>query len=109
MTEPRTFTDNAAARRYELAVEGGVVVATYNLVDGGVMITETLTPVGLEGKGHASALAGYVLADIEARGLKILPVCPFFADWLKRHPEHAGTVHPTYRQILGLQAPSASD
>jgi uncharacterized protein len=102
MTEQGAFTDNTEAKRYELAVDGGIIVATYNLVDGGVMITETLTPVGLEGKGYASALARHVLADIEARGLQILPVCPFFADWLKRHREHAGTVHPTYRQILGL-------
>lgn len=101
MTGQGAFTDNTEAKRYELAVDGGIIVATYNLVDG-VMITETITPVPLEGKGHASALARHVLADIEARGLKILPVCPFFAGWLKRHPEHAETVHPTYRQIIGI-------
>lgn len=102
MTQDADFRNNIEARRYELAVEGGVIVATYNLVEGGVMITETVTPVGLEGKGHASALARHVLADIERRDLKILPVCPFFAGWLKKHPEHAETVHPTYRQIIGL-------
>lgn len=96
------FTDNAEARRFELAVDGGIVHAEYNLVEGGVMITETITPIGLEGRGHAGALARHVLADIEARGLKILPVCPFFAGWLKKHPEHAETVHPTYRQIIGV-------
>ena len=95
MTDSQSFRDNNEAKRYELAVDGGTIVATYNLVDGGVMITETITPIPLEGKGHASALARLVLADIEARGLKILPVCPFFAGWLKRHPEHAETVHPT--------------
>ena len=102
MTDSQSFRDNNEAKRYELAVDGGTIVATYNLVDGGVMITETITPIPLEGKGHASALARLVLADIEARGLKILPVCPFFAGWLKRHPEHAETVHPTYRGIIGI-------
>ena len=102
MTDSQSFRDNNEAKRYELAVDGGTIVATYNLVDGGVMITETITPIPLEGKGHASALARLVLADIEARGLKILPVCPFFAGWLKRHPEHAETVHPTYRGIFGI-------
>lgn len=102
MADSVEFRDNTDAKRYELAVEGGTIVATYNLVDGGVMITETITPIPLEGKGHASALARHVLADIEARGLKILPVCPFFAGWLKRHPEHAEAVHPTYRGIIGI-------
>lgn len=102
MSDEGVFTDNTEARRYELAVDGGVIVATYNLVDGGVMITETITPVGLEGRGHAGALARHVLADIQGRGLKILPVCPFFAGWLKKHPEHAETVHPTYRRIIGV-------
>lgn len=101
MSEPQ-FHDNADDRRFELMVDGGIVHAEYNLVQGGVMITETVTPQGLEGKGYASALARHVLADIEARGLKILPVCPFFSGWLKKHPEHAETVHPTYRQIIGL-------
>lgn len=102
MASADAFTDNAEAKRYELAVDGGVIVAAYNLVQGGVMITETITPIGLEGKGYAGALARHVLADIQSRGLKILPVCPFFAGWLKKHPEHAETVHPTYRQIIGI-------
>ena len=101
MPDPQ-FHDNAAGKRFELTVEGGVVYAEYNLVQGGVMLTETITPVGLEGKGHASALARHVLADLKARDLKILPVCPFFAGWLKKHPEHAEQVHPTYRQIIGV-------
>lgn len=102
MTDSSAFTDNASAKRFELTVEGGIVYAEYNLTQGGVMITETITPIGLEGKGHASTLARHVLEDIKARDLKILPVCPFFSGWLKRHPEYAETVHPTYRQIIGI-------
>ena len=33
-----------------------------------------------------------VLGDVRARGLKIEPVCPFVADYLERHPEHADLV-----------------
>ena len=101
MPDPQ-FTDNPEAKRYELAVDQIVGGDDGPAIDGGVMITETITPIPLEGKGHASALARLVLADIEGRGLKILPVCPFFAGWLKRHPEHAETVHPTYRGIIGI-------
>lgn len=94
--------DNADLKRYELAVGKELAVVTYNLSEPNLMITETLVPVALEGQGIASRLAKHVLADAKERGLLILPVCPFFSSYLKKHPEHAEAVHPTYRGILGI-------
>lgn len=94
--------DNAEAKRYELKIGNEVAVVTYNLSEPNLMITETLVPVPLEGQGLASRLAKHVIEDARARGLLILPVCPFFAGYFQKHPEHADVVHPTYRQILGL-------
>ncbi|MGQ2990753.1 MAG: GNAT family N-acetyltransferase [Brevundimonas sp.] len=94
--------DNAELKRYELAVDGETAVVTYNLSPPNLMITETLVPERLEGQGIASRLAKHVLADAKARELLILPVCPFFSAYLKKHPEHAEAVHPTYRGILGI-------
>lgn len=94
--------DEREAKRYALQVEGQTAVVTYNLVEGGLMVTETLVPEVLEGRGIASRLARHVLADVKARGLVILPVCPFFAGYLKKHPEWAEIVHPTYRAMLGI-------
>ncbi len=102
MLDPE-IRDNAEAKRYELPVEGEVAVVTYNLSPPNLMITETLVPEKLEGRGIASRLARHVIEDARARGLLILPVCPFFAAYFQKHPEHADVVHPTYRQILGLQ------
>lgn len=94
--------DNKDLKRYELPVGDQVAVVTYNLSDPNLMITETLVPEALEGKGIASRLAKHVIADAKDRGLLILPVCPFFSAYLQKHPEHAEVVHPTYRGILGL-------
>lgn len=94
--------DNTEAHRYELDVDGGQAVVTYNLSGQNLMITETLVPQALEGRGIASRLAKHVLADARERGLLVLPVCPFFSTYLKKHPEHAEAVHPTYRGILGI-------
>lgn len=94
--------DEPDAKRYALDVDGHTAVVTYNLVQGGLMVTETLVPEALEGRGIASRLARHVLADVKARGLVILPVCPFFAAYLKKHPEWAEIVHPAYRTSLGI-------
>jgi len=94
--------NNAGAHRYELGVAGETAVVIYNLSGQNLMITETLVPPALEGQGVASRMARHVVEDARARGLVILPVCPFFSAWLQKHPEHAGIVHPTYRSILGL-------
>ena len=94
--------DEREAKRYALEVDGQTSVVTYNLIEGGLMVTETLVPEALEGRGIASRLARHVLADVKARGLVILPVCSFFAGYLKKHPEWAEVVHPTYRATLGI-------
>ncbi|MET4682142.1 GNAT family N-acetyltransferase [Brevundimonas faecalis] len=94
--------DNAEAKRYELEVEGQTAVVIYNPVAGGLLITETIVPIPLEGRGLASRMAKHVLADLKDRGLLILPTCPFFAGYLKKHPEYADLVHPGYRAALGL-------
>ncbi|WP_292046003.1 MULTISPECIES: GNAT family N-acetyltransferase [unclassified Brevundimonas] len=94
--------DNADRHQYELPVEGEIAVVTYNLSPPNLMITETLVPQPLEGRGIASRLAKHVIEDARARELLILPVCPFFAAYFQKHPELAEVVHPTYRTILGL-------
>ncbi len=101
MTDPE-IRDNPDRHQYELPIDGELAVVTYNLSPPNLMITETLVPVALEGQGIASRLAKHVLADAKERGLLILPVCPFFSSYLKKHPEHAEAVHPTYRGILGI-------
>ncbi len=94
--------DNTELHRYELPVGNEVAVVVYNLSEPNLMITETLVPKALEGQGIASRLAKHVIADAKARGLVILPVCPFFSAYFQKHPEHAGVVHPRYRDILGI-------
>lgn len=94
--------DDTSAHRYVLEIDGHTAVVMYNAVEGGLLITETLVPEALEGRGIASRLARHVLADIRARGLVVLPTCPFFARYLQKHPEYADIVHPGYRGLLGL-------
>jgi predicted GNAT family acetyltransferase len=37
------------------------------------------------GRGLASGVVGYALADVRAAGKRIIPHCPYVAAWIKRH------------------------
>ena len=52
------------------------------------------------GFGKALIIAG--LAAARARGLKVIPICPFFAAYMKKHPEVQDLLDPAYRKTLGL-------
>jgi predicted GNAT family acetyltransferase len=80
---------NAARNRYEFDVEGGEALAFYRLVDGVMTITHTEVPADLRGRGLGSQMMRAVLQDVRAQGLKVVPRCPFVADYIRRHPEFA--------------------
>lgn len=79
--------DNAAEHRYELTVDGQTAIAAYTDKDGVRVFTHTLVPPELEGHGVGTRLVAGALADVRARGLKIVPQCPFVAAYVERHPE----------------------
>jgi predicted GNAT family acetyltransferase len=86
--------DNAAAGRFELEADGGLAVANYR-VDGNTMVfTHTETPPRLQGRGIASRLIRGALEAARARGLRVLPLCSFVADYIHRHPEFQDLVDP---------------
>lgn len=101
MTDP-DIRNNTDARRYELDLEGQTATVAYNLTGPNLMITETLVPTALEGRGIASRMARHVIDDARRRDLLILPVCTFFGHFFQKHPDQADVVHPDYRKALGL-------
>jgi predicted GNAT family acetyltransferase len=81
------------ARRYELKV-GGVRagVAMFVATPGRTVFTHTIVQPEFEGRGLGSRLARFVLDDTIARGDRIVPKCPFIAEYLSRHPEYEASV-----------------
>lgn len=53
-----------------------------------IIFTHTEVPVALEGKGIGSALAKYVLEYAKEQGLVVMPLCPFIAAYIRKHPEY---------------------
>ncbi|WP_374440377.1 GNAT family N-acetyltransferase [Stella sp.] len=102
--EEPAVRDNAEARRFELAAEGRIAFAEYNRLSSGIVLTHTEVPPELEGRGFASAIFRFVVARLRERGETVMPVCPVFALWLKKHAEAHDVVHPSYRSALGIPA-----
>lgn len=79
-------TNNTSQSRYELEVDGHLAIADYRLEGDKLVITHVETPPELRGKGVAGQVMAGVVADAKARGLTIVPVCPYAITYLKRHP-----------------------
>jgi len=80
---------NLARRRYEFDVEGGEALAFYRLADGVMTFTHTEVPAALRGRGLGSQMMRAVPENVRAQGLRVVPACPFVADFIDRHPEFA--------------------
>ena len=88
-----TVRDNEAAHRYELLVgEERVGELIYRARDGVVTLIHTEIAPQFEGHGLGDQLVAYALDDIRARGLRIVPLCPFVAAYLRRHTEYEDLV-----------------
>jgi predicted GNAT family acetyltransferase len=80
--------DNASLHRYELEVDGFTAFVRYRRTPDAIRFIHTEVPEGLAGKGIGSRLARHVLDAARAEGLHVVPVCPFIAAWMKKHPEY---------------------
>jgi uncharacterized protein len=81
------ITDNKTSSRFEMIVDGKISYIEYILARNKIILTHTEVPAQLEGKGVASAMIKKTLKHIEETGRKLVPLCPFVAAYVKRHPE----------------------
>lgn len=79
--------DNSEDKQYEFHIEGVLAKIEYRRAKNKIYLTHTEVPKQLEGKGIASSLVHSVLEDIEKKGLTLIPMCPFVAAYIKRHPD----------------------
>lgn len=86
--------DNAAARRYELPVGEEVALIAYRLRGDAIDLIHTEVPEAFEGRGIAARLARHALDDARARGLRVIPSCPYIAAYIRRRREYGDLVGP---------------
>ena len=85
--------DKPRELRYEALVDGRLVgLIRYRQEPGLVVLVHSEVDLDREGTGLGSELVRGALADIRARGLRVVPHCPFVIDYVRRHPEEADLV-----------------
>ncbi len=80
--------DNTALSRFELDADGVTAVASYRVTGKVMTVTHTEVPPHARNRGIASRLIEEMLAEIRARGLKIVPLCPFVSAYIHKHPAY---------------------
>lgn len=79
--------NNETSLQYEFNIDGFIAKIEYIRTGNKIYLTHTEVPGELEGQGIASDLVKKVLADIQQKELKVVPLCPFIDKYIKRHPE----------------------
>lgn len=85
--------DEHGEGRYELLVDGRPAgEIEFRTTEGRRVFTHTGIRDEFEGQGLAAHLARHVLDDVRAQGLQIVPLCPYVASYLAKHPDDADLV-----------------
>ena len=86
--EEYTLINNVDKNQYEFQIGKYLPRIEYiKSTNGEIYFTHTEVPFGLQGKGIGSQLARKALEDVKAQGLRLIPLCPFVAKYIRRHPE----------------------
>jgi predicted GNAT family acetyltransferase len=86
--EKPAVINNQAENRFEARVDGHLARAEYIRISNRIILTHTEVSPALKGKGIASLMAKAALEYARAEGLKVAPLCPYMAGYIKRHPEY---------------------
>jgi len=98
---PPPIVDNPSLNRFEIDLGDGVYAfASYNLLPGAIRFTHTEVPESHGGQGLGTALIRAGLAAARERELKVIPICPFFRAYLKKHPDEQDLVPSEHRHLV---------
>ncbi len=84
---------DAAEQRFTAEVNGLPSLLQYRSAPGKIIFVHTEVSPALQGHGVGDALAHAGLEFARAEGLAVVPLCPFVAAYIRRHPEYQSLVH----------------
>lgn len=87
MSQETIIRDNKKLMRFETVDDGDTAYLEYRFYKGNLALMHTSVPESRQGKGIASAMAGYAFRYAAAKNKKVMVYCPYVAAYVKRHPE----------------------
>jgi len=91
-TDPIHVTHNEPVHRFEVHVDGETAVLTYRRQGDTITFIHTGVPNGIGRHGIGSELVRTGLEYAKSQGLKVIPLCPFAAAYVRSHPEYLDLV-----------------
>ena len=96
-------TDVPAEHRFVVREHGATAELVYAMVEGELVLVHTGVPNELGGRGIGGRLVEAAIEKAERDHLSIVPYCPFAAQWLRDHPDAAGSVRIDWESARGLR------
>ena len=87
-----SVTHNEEAQRFELLVDGYRALTTYRRFPGRIVLVHTEVPQPLEGHGLAAKLASFALDFARVNHLRVVSLCPYVSNFIRKHPEYQDLV-----------------
>lgn len=87
-----TVHHNPANHRFEVQMGDQLALADYWLHGNVIVFTHTEVPEAFRGQGVAARLAKAGLTHAREHGYRVIPKCPFFAEYIRRHREYSDLV-----------------
>lgn len=100
MTEIETLIDNTEENRLELPLNGQPAFIEYILGKDRITLTHTEVPEEVEGQGVGGRLVKAALLNARERHLKVVPMCRFVAEYIRRHDEYRDLVPEDQLHLL---------
>ena len=89
---PLQISHDPASGRFSTQLEGHGAELIYRRLDGRLLIDHTGVPEAIGGRGVAGELVRAALDYARAENLRVVPLCSYSAEYVRRHPGYADLV-----------------
>lgn len=86
------ITHDRVGHKFTTQVDDHEGYVEYEMGDGHIVITHTVVPSDIGGRGIAGELIKEALEFARSEGLKVVPKCSYAEGYMQKHPEYANLV-----------------
>jgi uncharacterized protein len=86
--EKLNVTHNPAENRFEVWIEGQLSKLDYMEDDNTIVMTHVGVYPGHRGQGVAGKLTEVALEYAKEKSLRVIPMCPYIATYIRRNPQY---------------------